>query len=262
MQLTLTKPLVFFDIEATGLDVAKDRIVEISLLKIAPDQRQHRFTRRVNPEKHIPAKVIKIHGITNEEVAEAPTFSQIAKELHQFIGNADLGGYNLVKFDLPMLLEEFMRAGQPLDIEKRRIIDVQRIFHKMEQRTLEAAYRFYCAKELEDAHTAEADTQATYEVLLGQLARYEGTLANDVEKIYEFTGKPGANLVDFAGRMVLNEDNVPVFNFGKHKGKPVVEVLRKEPGYYEWMMQGDFPEHTKRKLTEIRLQELNAGRKH
>lgn len=254
MQLALKKPIVFFDIEATGLSVTKDRIVEIALLRIRPDQEAEHLTRRVNPQMNIPAKVTNIHGITNEMVAEAPTFEQIASELHNFIDNADLGGYNLVKFDLPMLTEEFIRVGKPLDISRRKIIDVQRIFHKMEQRTLEAAYRFYCEKDLTEAHTAEADTLATYEVLLGQLERYGDKLSNSVDQLYEFTGKPGANMVDFAGRLALNDKKEPVFNFGKYKGQPVQEVLSRDPGYYDWMMKGDFPEHTKQKLTEIRLQ--------
>lgn len=260
MQLALKRPIVFFDIEATGLNISKDRIVEIALLKIHPDQERRQLTHRVHPQMHIPAKVTQIHGITDEMVAESPTFEQIAPELLQFIGSADLGGYNLVKFDLPMIMEEFMRTGKPLDMSKRKIIDVQRIFHKMEQRTLEAAYRFYCDKDLSEAHTAEADTLATYEVLLGQLQRYEGKLENSIDQIYEFTGRPGAQMVDMAGRFVLNDKGVPVFNFGKHKGKPVAEVLEKEPGYYDWMMQGDFPEHTKHKLTEIRLQGFGSKR--
>ncbi|MCB0738150.1 MAG: 3'-5' exonuclease [Bacteroidetes bacterium] len=252
MQLALKKPIVFFDLETTGLNIGQDRIVEISLHKVEPNGNESTKTMRLNPEMPISAESTAIHGISNEDVANSPTLKQVASDIVQFIGGSDLGGFNLLKFDVPMLVEEFLRVEQDFDLKNRRIIDVQRIFHIMEQRNLVAAYKFYCDKSLDDAHSAEADTIATYEVYKAQIERYE-ELENDTEFVHEFTGSPSDVLVDIAGRFVKNEQGIPVFNFGKHKGRPVEEVLERDPGYYGWMMQGDFPLYTKKKLTEIRL---------
>ena len=251
MKLNLKRPIVFFDLETTGVDTAKDRIVEISMVKVMPDGDEITRTRLINPQMHIPEQATAIHGIKDENVANEPTFAQIAKSLAQFIEGCDFGGFNSNRFDLPMLVEEFLRAGVDVDFKKRKFVDVQNIFHKMEQRTLSAAYKFYCQKDLENAHSAEADTLATYEILLGQLSRYADTLENDVKKLAEFSTK--TKLVDYAGRIVLNEKEVPVINFGKHKGKPVEDVFRTEPSYYSWMMNGDFTLDTKKVITEIKL---------
>lgn len=253
MTLNLTKSLVYFDIEATGLNIAKDRIVEISLLRVDPDNTENTATWRVNPEVTISDEAYKVHGITQAEAENHPPFRAIANEVHQFIGNGDLAGFNLLKFDLPMLMEEFIRSDVDFDLTKRRVVDVQRIFHLMEKRTLEAAYRFYCNKDLSQAHSAEADTYATHEVLKAQIDQYED-LQNDVKFLNDFIGDPKSRFVDLAGRLAYNNHKEPVFNFGKYKGQPVKEVLKKDPSYYNWMMQGDFPEYTKKKLTELRLQ--------
>lgn len=250
----MTRPLIFLDTETTGIDPAKDRIVEISLVKVFPDGREETKTRRLNPEMHIPEAASAIHGIYDKDVAECPTFREIAKSLWSYMEGCDLAGYNSNKFDIPVLAEEFLRAGVEADFKSIRLVDVQNIFHRMEQRTLIAAYKFYCGKELEGAHSAEADTLATYEVLKAQLERY-GELENDVRFLSEFSCRE--KNVDFAGRVVYNDKGVEVFNFGKHKGVPVVEVFRTEPSYYSWMMNGDFPLHTKNVITEIRLRELN-----
>lgn len=252
MQLNLKKPIVFFDLETTGLNIGVDRIVEISLLKLNPNQVEEVKTYRINPEIPISEESTSIHGITQEDVADKPTFKHLASEINRFMEGCDLSGFNLLKFDIPMLVEEFLRVDQDFDLKNRRIIDVQRIFHQMEKRTLEAAYKFYCDKSLENAHSAEADTRATYEVYKSQIERYD-ELENDTEFIHEFTGSPSDKLVDIAGRLVKNKDGVACINFGKHKGKPVVEVLQKDPGYYSWMMRGDFPLYTKKKMTEIKL---------
>lgn len=257
MELKLTKPLVFFDIESTGIDPIRDRIVEISLIKISPDGQEEVRTRRLNPGMHIPAGATAIHGITDEDVADCPSFAQVAKSLATFLKGCDLGGYNSNRFDIPMLVEEFLRAGVDFDLKGRRFIDVQNIFHKMEQRTLSAAHKFYCGREIENAHSAEADIRATYDVLKAQLDRYCDDLENDVEFLSEFS-RMGRS-VDLAGRIALNDKEVPVFNFGKHRGKPVVEVFNREPSYYNWMMDGDFPLNTKQVITQIRLQ--SAGDK-
>jgi DNA polymerase-3 subunit epsilon len=253
MTLNLSKPLVYFDIEATGLNIASDRIVEVSFLRVEPDHTEHKRTWRVNPEATISDEAYKVHGITQAEAEAHPPFRNIAREVEQFIGNGDMAGFNLLRFDLPMLMEEFIRAGVDFDLTKRKVVDVQRIFHLMEKRTLEAAYRFYCNKTLEDAHSAEADTIATHEVLKAQVEQYE-ELENDVKSLAEFIGDPKSRFVDLAGRLAYNNRKEPVFNFGKHKGKPVKEVLKQDPSYYSWMMQGDFPEYTKKKMTELRLQ--------
>ena len=252
MKLNLKLPIVFFDLETTGVDTAKDRIVEISMVKVMPDGEEIIKTRRINPQMHIPEDATAVHGITDEDVKDAPTFAQIAKSLSQFIEGCDFGGFNSNRFDLPMLVEEFLRAGVDVDFKKRKFIDVQNIFHKMEQRTLVAAYKFYCDKELDGAHSAEADTKATYEVLKAQLDRYP-ELQNDVAALAEFSTR--GETADYAGRIIYNEKGEEVFNFGKYKGMSVSEVFRKEPSYYAWMMNGDFPLYTKKVITEIRCRE-------
>lgn len=252
MKLNLTRPIVFFDLETTGVDTAKDRIVEISLLKVYPDQHEETHTWRVNPEMQIPESATAIHHITNDDVANAPTFRQLAKNIADIIQGCDLGGYNSNKFDIPLLAEEFNRVGVDVDLRKHLWIDVQNIFHKMERRTLIAAYRFYCDKELDGAHAADADIRATYEVLMAQLDRYPNDLKNDMKFLADFTTMQ--RVVDFAGRFAYNDKDEIIFAFGKHKGKTVVDVLRAEPSYYAWMMNGDFPEDTKRILTRIKLQ--------
>lgn len=248
MQLKLERPLIFFDLETTGTNVTHDRIVEISILKVFPDGHKESKTRRINPEMPIPAAATAVHHITDEMVADEPTFRQISKSLLSFFEGCDIGGYNSNKFDVPLLIEEFGRAGLNFEVKGRHFIDVQNIFHKMEQRTLVAAYKFYCGKDLEGAHSANADTEATYEVLLGQLERYPD-LENDVEKLAEFS-KTGKSL-DLSARIVLNEKDEPVFNFGKHRGKTVASVFRSEPSFYTWMMQGDFAKNTKDVITAL-----------
>jgi DNA polymerase-3 subunit epsilon len=250
LELKLKRPIVFFDLETTGINVSTDRIVEISLLKISPNGREQWMTTRVNPGIPIPAKVTAIHGISDEDVANAPSFKEIAKNLAAFLEGCDLAGYNSIKFDIPVLAEEFLRTETDFNFRKRRYVDAQVIFHRKEQRTLTAAYQFYCNKELEDAHSAKADTSATYEVLKAQLDKYRD-LENDIEKLADFSSFN--NNVDFAGRIILDENGVEVFNFGKHKGKPVEAVFKEEPSYYAWIMNGDFPLYTKKVLTEIKL---------
>ncbi len=254
MPLNLTKPLAFIDLETTGLNIASDRIVEISIVKVHPNGNKDIVTRRVNPTIPISTESTSIHGISDDDVKNEPTFKQMAKELANFIEGCDLAGYNSNKFDIPMLAEEFLRAEVDFDITKRNLVDVQNIFHKMEQRTLAAAYKFYCDKDLVDAHSAEADTIATMEILLAQVKKYD-SLENNVAFLSEFS--KATNNVDLLGRIVYDKNNVEVFNFGKHKGKAVLEVLEKEPGYYHWMMNGDFPLYTKKVLTQIRLKALN-----
>ncbi|HCC85949.1 MAG TPA: DNA polymerase III subunit epsilon [Porphyromonadaceae bacterium] len=256
MQLNLKNPLVFFDLETTGINITHDRIVEISFLKVYPNGKEEIKSRRINPEMPIPPQATAIHGITNEDVKDCPTFKQVARSLADQLEGCDLAGFNSSRFDVPMLAEEFLRAGVDFDMSKRKFVDVQIIFHKKEQRTLEAAYAFYCNKQLADAHSAEADTRATYEVLKSQLDRYPD-LINDVEALSKEYSSFNNN-VDFAGRIIYNDQGVEVFNFGKHKGKPVVEVLAKEPSYYSWMMDGDFPLNTKQVLTQIRLREFKG----
>ncbi|MDT8411117.1 MAG: 3'-5' exonuclease [Vicingaceae bacterium] len=254
MPLNLTKPLAFIDLETTGLNIASDRIVEISIVKVLPNGNKDIVTRRINPTIPISTESTSIHGISNDDVKNEPSFKQMAKELANFIDGCDLAGYNSNKFDIPMLAEEFLRAEVDFDITKRNLVDVQNIFHKMEQRTLVAAYKFYCNKDLVDAHSAEADTIATMEILLAQVEKYD-SLENNVAFLSEFS--KATNNVDLLGRIVYDKNNVEVFNFGKHKGKAVLEVLEKEPGYYHWMMNGDFPLYTKKVLTQIRLKALN-----
>lgn len=247
MALQLRKPIVFIDLETTGINLATDRIVEIAIIKIMPDRTRTVKHKRINPQMPIPKTSSDIHGILDEHVKDAPTFKEVANEMKQFIDNADLSGYNSNRFDIPLLMEEFLRAGIQFDMADRKMVDVQTIFHMNEKRTLEAAYKFYCAKDLIDAHSAEADASATWEILEAQLERYEH-LGDTVDTILKFTGDE--EIVDFARRFVM-EDGVEVFNFGKFKGRPVCDVLKAEPQYYDWMMKGDFPLHTKQKLTEL-----------
>jgi DNA polymerase-3 subunit epsilon len=254
MELNLKNSLVFFDLETTGTNIVKDRIVEISFLKIHPNGTKEQKTKRINPEMPIPAETTAIHGITDDDVKDCPTFRQIAKSLAIQIEGCDLAGFNSSRFDVPLLVEEFLRAGVDIDFGKRKLIDVQVIFHKKEPRTLEAAYRFYCDKELKDAHSAEADTLATYEVLKAQLDRYP-ELENDMGKLSDEFSAINNN-VDFSGRIIKNEHGIEVFNFGKHKGRAVSEVLKTEPSFYAWIMDSEFPLNTKQVLTKIRLREM------
>ena len=254
MKLKLKNPLIFFDLETTGINIASDRIVELSYLKIYPDQREETVTYRVNPTVPIPKETTAIHGISDDDIKDAPTFNEIAKTLANSFEGCDFAGYNSNKFDLPLLAEEFLRAGVDFDLKKRKFIDVQVIFYKKEQRTLSAAYQFYCDKELINAHSAEADTRATYEVLQSQLDKYSD-LPNDINKLSDFSAH--TKNVDFLGRIVYNEKNEEVFNFGKYKGQSVVSVFEKDPSYYAWMMNGDFPMYTKNVLTAIKLRGFN-----
>ncbi len=249
-KLKLTKPIVFFDIESTGINVATDRIVEISFLKIFADGSEEVKTERINPTVPIPPATTEIHGITDADVANEPTFADKAREIAAFLKGCDLGGYNSNKFDIPLLAEEFDRAGIDVDLKKMKFIDVQVIFFKNEPRNLSAAYRFYCNKELIKAHSAEADVRATWEVLQAQMERYNH-LGETVESLAEFSSS--SKFADFAGRIIFDSKGLELFNFGKHKGKPVVDVFRKEPSYYSWMMNGDFPAYTKRVITRIYL---------
>ena len=253
MKLNLKNPLVFFDLETTGTNINSDRIVEICYLKVYPNGNEESKTLRINPGMHIPEEASAIHGIYDEDVKDCPTFKDVAKKIAADIEGCDLAGFNSNRFDIPVLAEEFLRADVDIDLMKRKFIDVQVIYHKMEQRTLSAAYKFYCDKNLEDAHTAEADTSATYEVLKAQLDRYADTLQNDINFLSEYSCH--TKNVDFAGRIVYNDQGVEVFNFGKYKGISVKEILRKDPGYYSWIMQGDFTLNTKNVLTKIRLRE-------
>ena len=250
MELNLRNPLIFFDLETTGVNITKDRIVEISYIKVFPNGQEQEKTIRVNPGMPIPPEATAIHHITDEDVKDKPQFKDIAKDLSHVFEGCDIAGFNSNRFDIPLLMEEFLRAGVNFDISKRKFIDIQTIFHKMEQRTLVAAYKFYCNKDLNDAHSASADTRATYEVLKAQLDRYS-SLENDVDYLSKFSSQN--RNVDLAGRIVLNDQNVEVFNFGKYKGQPVEEVLRRDIGYFGWMMQGDFPQNTKNVLTNIKL---------
>jgi DNA polymerase-3 subunit epsilon len=245
--LQLSKPLAIIDLETTGINLSSDRIVEIAIVRIMPDGSKSIKRKLLNPEMPISAVSVDIHGISNEMVKDAPTFKQAANEIKQFLDNCDLAGYNSNRFDIPMLAEEFLRVGLDFEFKGRRLLDVQKVFHMMEQRTLSAAYKFYCNKNLEDAHSAEADASATWEVLVAQISKYP-QLGTTVESIIKTIGEE--NTVDFARRMVM-ENGVEVFNFGKHKGRAVMDVLKAEPQYYDWMMKGDFPLHTKQKLTEI-----------
>lgn len=253
-KLKLNRPIAFIDIETTGTNIATDRIVEISILKLMPDNTTHTETFRINPTIPIPAETSAIHSIFDKDVKECPTFRQLAPNLLKILEQCDLAGYNSNKFDIPLLVEEFLRVEVDFDIENRKFIDVQNIFHKMEQRTLSAAYKFYCNKNLVGAHGAEADVKATYEVLQAQLEKYD-TLEGNVAFLQKFSSAGDA--VDLAGRIVRDKKGVEVFNFGKHKGKPVAEIFKSEPSYYNWMMDGDFPLSTKRVITKLRLKAFN-----
>lgn len=256
MEFNLSKPLAFLDLETTGIDIAKDRIVEISIIKVNPKGEKEIKTLRINPTIPIPNSSSEIHGIYDADVENEPTFNDVAKELASFIEGCDLAGFNSNKFDIPLLAEEFLRADIDFDVSKRNLIDVQNIFHKMEQRTLAAAYNFYCNKTLDNAHSAEADTNATLEVLAAQINKYD-ELENNMSFLGKFSQR--TNNVDLIGRIVYNKEGKEVFNFGKHKGKTVEEVLKKEPSYFHWMMNGDFPLYTKKVLTKIKLNLLSKN---
>lgn len=251
MKLNLRRPIVFFDLETTGTNITRDRIVEISIVKVCPGQDEPTVkTRRVNPEVPIPAEATAIHHITDADVAGEPTFKQIARSLADLMRGCDIAGFNSNRFDVPLLDEEFHRAGVDFDFHKAHFIDVQTIFHKLEPRNLTAAYRFYCGKDLEGAHGAQADTMATYEVLLAQLDRYE-QLPGDVAELSKFSSQN--DNVDLIGRLVYDTEGREIINFGKYKGQPARVVLAKDPGYYSWIMQGDFPSDTKRAFTRIKM---------
>lgn len=247
MKLQLSRPIAFIDLETTGINISLDRIVEIAVVKIMADGTKQVKRKLINPLMPIPSGSTEVHGISDEMVKDAPSFKQAANEIKQFMENCDIAGYNSNRFDIPMLIEEFLRAGIEFSVDGRKLLDVQKVFHLMEQRTLGAAYKFYCNKVLEGAHSAEVDATATWEVLEAQVERYP-LIGDTVESIVKFTGED--DIVDFARRFV-KEKGIEVFNFGKHKGKPVTQVLKEEPQYYDWMMKGDFPLDTKQKLTEI-----------
>ncbi|MDE6415986.1 MAG: 3'-5' exonuclease [Duncaniella sp.] len=250
MELNLKKPIIFFDLETTGTNITSDRIVEISLIKVMPNGEEIERTRRINPTIPIPAEATAVHHITDADVANEPTFKQVARSLAELFAGCDIAGFNSNRFDVPMLDEEFRRAGVKFDFSKARFVDVQTIFHKKEQRTMVSAYRFYCDKDLEAAHSANADTRATYEVLKAQLDRYSD-LPNDVDALSDYSSQN--NNVDLIGRLVYNEKRQPVINFGKYRGRLAEEVLRRDPGYYSWILQGDFPQNTKDAFTAIKL---------
>jgi DNA polymerase-3 subunit epsilon len=248
MALQLARPIAFFDLETTGVNLSTDRIIEVAIIKILPDGTRQVKRKLLNPGIPIPPETTAIHGITDEMVKDAPSFKQCGNELKQFIENCDMGGYNSNRFDIPILMEEFLRAGMEVDLSACRMVDVQHIFYKMEPRTLTAAYKYYCDKELIDAHSAEADVNATIDVFMSQIERYP-QMGNSLDSILAVIGED--KVVDYARRFIFDEKGVEVFNFGKHKGRPVVDVLKAEPQYYDWMIRGDFPLHTKQKLTEI-----------
>lgn len=269
MELKLKRPIAFLDLETTGIKVATDRIVEISIVKIHPGGRKEIKTRRVNPERPIPIETSEIHGIYDEDVKDEPNFKALAKSLDAFLKNCDLAGYNSNRFDIPLLAEEFLRAGVDFDVENRDLVDVQNIFHKMEQRTLVAGYKFYCQKDLVNAHSAEADTIATFEIMEAMLDKYEGVeftdkkgnvstpIVNDVKALSEFS-TVNRN-VDLIGHIVLNDNDEEIINFGKHKGRLVADVFKTEPSYYDWMMRGQFPEYTKKVITKLKLKSASKG---
>ncbi|WP_075343076.1 3'-5' exonuclease [Tenacibaculum agarivorans] len=249
MELNLKKPLVFFDLETTGINIATDRIVEISILKIFPNGTQESKTWLVNPEIEISEQATAVHGITNEKVVNEPTFKELAEKINEMIADADLAGFNSNRFDIPLLAEELLRAGIDFDMENRKAVDVQVIFHKKEQRTLSAGYKFYCGKDLEDAHSAEADTMATYEILKAQLDKYDD-IENSVEVLSEFSSH--TKRADFAGFILFDDNEQEIFSFGKYKGRTVEEVLKENPGYNSWIQQADFPLYTKKVLRQIK----------
>ena len=262
MKLNLRNPICFFDLESTGTNITHDRIIEIAVIKVMPNGEVHRKTNLLNPTIPIPAESSVFHGIRDEDVKDKPTFKEVARDYARFMEGADLSGFSILKMDVPMLVEEFLRAGVDFDYQRKKIIDAQKIFHLMEKRTLAAAYRFYFQKEMKDSHTAEADAEASMDVLLAQVIKYEGQevvdisgkkigeIKNDMETLSKLIS---ADMVDLAGRMIKNEKGEEIFNFGKHKNKKVTAVFKEEPAYYDWMMNGDFPQDTKRKLTEIKL---------
>lgn len=252
MNIQLTRPIVFLDLETTGLSLTQDRIVEIAMLKVLPDGTTQKKRKLINPEKSIPPEVSAIHGITDDMVKDAPTFKEVANEIMQFMEGSDLAGYNSNKFDWPLLMEECLRAGQDFDIVERKLLDVQKIYHTMEPRNLSAAYKFYCDTLLENAHSAEADVYATWKVFVAQVDKYT-QLGNSLDSVMQFIGED--EIVDFARRIVI-ENGLEIFNFGKHKGRIVEDVLRNEPSYYDWIIKSDFAMHTKLKLTEIRNRAL------
>ena len=249
MKLNLQRPLVFFDLETTGVQITRDRIVEISIVKVHPDGERETKTRRINPGMPIPPEATAVHGITDADVADCPTFAQVARSLYTWLEGCDIAGFNSNRFDVPMLIEEFLRAGVAVNFDDRYFVDVQTIFHKMERRTLEAAYKFYCDKTLENAHSAEADTLATVEVLEAQLDRYPEDLTNDIPALAEFSTH--GKRVDFAGHLAYNDKEEIVINFGKYKGVPITEVFRKDSGYYNWVMGAQFPLETKRWFSQL-----------
>lgn len=269
MEINLIKPLAIFDLETTGTNVATDRIVEISIIKILPDNKEQVFTQRINPGIPIPAEATAVHGISNEDVRDEPTFAQIGPKIALFLNNCDLAGYNSNKFDIPLIMEEFLRADIPFELKGKRFVDVQNIFHKMEPRTLKAAYKFYCQKNLDNAHSAEADARATYEILKAQLNCYESTeytapdgkvykpIVNDIKALHDFSFQN--RNADLAGHIIYNTKDCEVFNFGKYKGKTVAEVFNIEPSYYDWMMKSDFPMYTKKVITAIKLRGFNKN---
>lgn len=269
MKLNLTKPLAFFDLETTGLDPVKDRIVEISIVKVAINGEKEVKTKRINPGIPIPPEASAIHGIWDKDILEAPSFKQLASSLADFLQGCDLAGFNMIKFDLPMLTEEFLRAGIDFDVSNRRLVDAQKIFYLMEPRTLTAAYKFYCNKDLVEAHSAEADTLATYEILMAQVDRYQNIssknkdgqdvfyIRNDIGELHKVCMQ---RTVDLAGRIILNDNGEEIFNFGKFKNMSVSAAFEKEPSYYDWMMKGDFPLDTKRKITEIKLRGFGSSK--
>lgn len=249
MNLNLKRSIAFFDLETTGLNISKDRIVEIAILKVNPDQSEESFVKRINPEISIPTESSDIHGILDEDVKDCPTFKELAQEISTFIGEADLAGYNSNRFDIPFLLEQFLKTDVEFSMEGRKFVDVQTIFHKMEKRTLVAALKFYCEEDLENAHAAEADVRATYDVLKAQLDKYE-EVENDIDFLTEFTQVGKNKTIDFVGRLALNDNNEVVYNFGKNSGKTLKEVFDKEPGYHRWILDNDFPLYTKKIVKE------------
>ena len=251
MKLNLKRPIIFFDLETTGLDIAKDRIVELCYIRVEPNGNEEARSMRINPEMHIPEVASSVHGITDDDVKDCPTFADVAPQLAATFEGCDLAGFNSNRFDLPLLAEEFMKAGVNIDLSHVQAIDVQNIYHKLEKRTLAAAYKFYCGRDLENAHSALADTQATYEVLQAQLDHYPNDLQNDVDFLAEFS-RMNRN-IDFAGRFVYDESGKELINFGKYKGKAIKDVLSRDPGYYSWIMQVDFTLNTKQVLTKLRL---------
>lgn len=255
MKLTLHRPLVIFDLETTGINISRDRIIELYMIRVQPDGKRQDLFQRFNPEMPIPAEASAVHNIFDRDVANEPVFREKVHDIASFLENCDFAGFNSNKFDMPMLVEEFYRAGSELDISRTKLIDAQRIFHVMEPRNLSAAYKFYCNKELNNAHSARADTEATWEIIQSQLERYD-TLEPNIDFLHTFSGQN--NMADLAGRLVYNEKKEVVFNFGKHKGKKVEDVFKTDLGYYDWMMQGDFPMHTKKILTRLRLNMKNS----